>query len=82
MKTRHVTHPPAVPMVGQVAEGGGGGGAADGPWMGGGTEVRTPDDDDKCQSMAHTTRPSMSLMHICAKFHKADTMVLERCVNY
>ena len=31
------------------------------PWTGGGTKVRTPDDNN-CQSMAHTTRPSMSLM--------------------
>ena len=38
-------------------------GAADGPWTGGGTKVRTPDDDD-CQSMAHTTRPSMSLISL------------------
>ena len=66
MKTRHATHPPAVPMVGRDAKGGGGWGAADGPWMGGETKVRTPDGDD-CQSMAHTTRPSMSLMPNCPK---------------
>ena len=29
-----------------------------GPWTAEGTGVRTPDDDD-CQSMAHTTGPSM-----------------------
>ena len=66
MKTRHATHPPAVPMVERDAEGGGGWGAAEGPWTGGETKVRTPDDDD-CQSMVQTTRPSMSLMHNAVK---------------
>ena len=37
-----------------------------GPWTDGGTGVRTPDDDD-CQSMAHTTRPSMPLVPFSAK---------------
>ena len=32
-----------------------------GPWTDGGTGVQTPDNDD-CQSMAHTTRPSMPLV--------------------
>ena len=62
-KTRHATHPPAVPMVGRVAEGGGGWGAAEGPWTGR-TKVQTPDDDE-WQSMVHTTGPSMSLMQKC-----------------
>ena len=31
MRTRHATHPPAVPMVERAAEGGGGGDLTDGP---------------------------------------------------
>ena len=37
-----------------------------GPWTAGGTGVRTPDDDD-CQSMAHTTKPSMPLVSYSVK---------------
>ena len=40
---------------GRDAKGGGGWGAAEGPWTGGGTMVRTPDDDE-WQSMVHTTK--------------------------
>ena len=37
-----------------------------GPWTAGGTEVRTPHDDN-CESMAHTTRPSMPLAYNSVK---------------
>ena len=60
-RTRHATHPPAVPVMARdtVRAVAGGGGGSQQPLDGRG--VRTPDDDD-CQSMAHTTIPSMPLI--------------------
>ena len=37
-----------------------------GPWTDGGTGIRTPDDNN-CQSMAHTIRPSMPLVPFSVK---------------
>ena len=59
-RTRHATHPPAVPMVEGDAEGGSGGDLANGP-----LDRRTNRGSNprrrQAPPMAHTTRPSMPL---------------------
>ena len=46
-RTRHATHPSAVPVLEGDAEGGGGGDLADGPLTDGQTGAQTPDDDER-----------------------------------
>ena len=66
MRTRHATHPPAVPMVEGDAEGGGGGDLANGPLYGRMNRGSNPR-RRRAPSMAHTTRPSMPLTIFDAK---------------
>ena len=65
-RTRHATHPPAVPMVEGDAEGGGGGDLANGP-LDGRTNRGSNPRRRRAPPMAHTTRPSMPLMLFGAK---------------
>ena len=60
MRTRHATLPPAVPMVERATEGGGGGDLTGGP-LDGQTNRGSNPRPRRAPSMAHTTRPSMSL---------------------
>ena len=60
MRTRHATHPTAVPLVERVAEEGGGGGLTGGPLVGQTNRGSNPQ-PRRAPAKAHTTRPSMSL---------------------
>ena len=60
MRTRHATHPVAVPLVERVAEGGGGGGLTGGP-LDGQTNRGSNPRPRRAPAKAHTTRPFMSL---------------------
>ena len=62
MRTRHTSHPPAVPMVEWAAEGGGGGDLTGGPLEGQKNRGSNPR-PRRTPAKAHTTRPSMSLTH-------------------
>ena len=65
-KTRHATHPSAVPVVEGDAEGGGGGDLANGP-LDGRTNQGSNPRRRRATAMAHTTRPSMPLMLLMQK---------------
>ena len=60
MKTRHTTHPPAVPVVERATEGGNGGDLPKRPLDGRGNQGSDPR-QRRCRSKAHNTRPPMSL---------------------
>ena len=62
MRTRHATHPPAVPMVERAAEGGGGGDLTGGP-LDGQTNRGSNPRPRRAPAMAHTTRLSMPLTY-------------------
>ena len=66
IRTRHATHPSAVPMVEGDAEGGGGGDLTGGP-LDGQTNRGSNPRRRRAPAMAHTTRPSMPLTLYGAK---------------
>ena len=65
-RTRHATHPSAVPVVEGDVEGGGGGDLTNGP-LDGQTNRGSNPRRRRAPPMAHTTRPSMPLIPFGAK---------------
>ena len=58
-RTRHVTHPPTVPVVEWDVEGGVAWTLPKGPWADGGTRIQTPDDDDAIPWSVLLDRPCL-----------------------
>ena len=78
-RTRHATHPSAVPVVEGDAEGGGGGGLANGP-LDGRTNRGSNPRRRRAPAIAYTTRPSMPLMLSDAKMVVCVCVCVYLCV--